>query len=143
MRVAATGLLLAAVVAFAVAGCGGGGSESGGSTAETHAMSTTTASGDAAKGKEVFDANGCASCHTLAAAGAGGQVGPDLDKQLADDAQRAGKPLPEFTRESIVDPNAYIAKGYSKGIMPEVFGDQLSKQEISDLVAFVDQSVNG
>ena len=36
-------------------------------------------------GKAVFDNNGCASCHTLKAAGATGKVGPDLDN-LAQEA---------------------------------------------------------
>ena len=29
--------------------------------------------------------------------------------------------LDAFIRESIVDPNAYIEKGYPKGVMPETF----------------------
>ena len=36
--------------------------------------------GDPVAGKAVFAANGCASCHTLAAAGATGNVGPNLDQ---------------------------------------------------------------
>ena len=68
-------------------------------------------------GKAVFEANGCASCHTLKAAGATGKVGPDLDG-LPADAEKAGKPFEEYVRESIVDPNAYVVPGFQKGIMP-------------------------
>src|SRR6266542_1600887 len=32
--------------------------------------------------------------------------------------QRAGKPLEDFVRESIVDPNAYVQPGFPKGVMP-------------------------
>src|SRR5439155_2959137 len=58
-------------------------------------------------GKAVFAANGCASCHTFTPAGASKKIGPDLDK-LPAEAQRAGKPLERFIRESIVDPDAYV-----------------------------------
>ena len=68
-------------------------------------------------GKAVFDNNGCASCHTLKAAGATGKVGPDLDK-LPAYAKQAGKPLEDFVKESIVDPNAYVQPGFPKGVMP-------------------------
>ncbi len=45
------------------------------------------------------------------AAGATAKVGPDLDK-LPAEAQKAGQPVEDFIRESIVDPNAYIEPGY-------------------------------
>jgi mono/diheme cytochrome c family protein len=61
---------------------GGGGSTSGG--ASTSGGGSTA--GGAADGKSVFSAN-CASCHTLAAAGATGTVGPNLD-ELKPDEQR-------------------------------------------------------
>ena len=49
-----------------------------------------------------------------------GTVGPDLD-ELAADAKKAGKPLEDFIRESIVDPNNYIAPGYPPNVMPQTF----------------------
>ena len=64
--------------------------------------------------------NGCGSCHMFKAAGSTGTVGPDLDN-LSADAKKAGKPLPDFIRESIVDPNAYIAPGFPKDVMPANF----------------------
>jgi putative heme-binding domain-containing protein len=39
---------------------------------------TVTLTGDAAKGKEVYDSNGCASCHIIS--GEGGDAGPELTK---------------------------------------------------------------
>ncbi len=95
--------------------------------------STGAASGSAGKG--VFAANGCGACHTLAAAGAAAKVGPDLDK-LPQEAQKAGKPLEAFIRESIVNPNAYVAPGYPKGVMPQTFGT-LPKQQLDSLVQFL------
>jgi hypothetical protein len=89
-----------------------------------------------AQGKTLFSSNGCSGCHTLAAAGATGTIGPDLDKQLVSDAQAAGMPLDQFVKESIVNPDAYIAKGFSKGVMPTSFGS-LSPNDIDALVALI------
>ncbi len=87
-------------------------------------------SGNAEEGKQVFTASGCASCHTLAAAGASGTIGPDLDEVLP------GKST-AFIRESIVEPEAEIASGYSGGIMPSTFGTSLSSSELEALVAYL------
>jgi cytochrome c oxidase subunit 2 len=92
-------------------------------------------SSSATSGKSVFTNNGCSSCHTFTPAGAKGTVGPDLDK-LAQEAQGAGQPLDQFIRESIVDPNKYIAPGYPKGLMPTNFGS-LPKSQLDALVSFL------
>ena len=96
----------------------------------------------AASGKSAFQQNGCNSCHTLAAASATGKVGPDLDRLTAE-AQRAGKPLATFVRESIVDPNAYIEPGFPKGVMPTTFGTAIPKAQLDALVQFLVQSAKG
>jgi cytochrome c oxidase subunit II len=88
-------------------------------------------------GKTVFANKGCASCHTFRPAGATGTVGPDLDK-LPAEAQKAGKPLQDFVRESIVNPNAYIQPGFPKNVMPGDFG-QLPKDQLDALVSFLTQ----
>lgn len=90
-------------------------------------------SAEVEQGKQVFTANGCGACHTLAAAGTKATVGPDLDEALP------GKSA-SFIRESIVDPNAYIPPGYAKGIMPPTFGASLSSAELNALVTFLQQS---
>jgi cytochrome c2 len=92
---------------------------------------------EAAAGKKAFADNGCAACHTFAPAGASGTVGPDLDK-LPDFAQTAGKPLDAFIHESIVDPEAYVEKGYPKGVMPSF--SSLPPSTVDALVAFLSQS---
>ena len=102
-------------------------------TSTTTTTPTTTSAppaGDAAAGTAVFTSSGCAACHTLMAANATGTVGPNLDQTLKDkDAA--------FIHTSIVDPNAFIAPGYPKGVMPQNFGTQLSPKQIDDLIAFV------
>jgi mono/diheme cytochrome c family protein len=102
-------------------------------TTQTETTGTTTAeqpAGNAAAGRAVFESQGCGSCHTFAPAGAAGRVGPNLDEVLA------GKDA-TFIHESIVDPNAEVASGYSAGIMPQNYGDQLSQRQLEDLVAFL------
>jgi cytochrome c oxidase subunit 2 len=99
------------------------------------------ASGGANAAKAVFTSNGCASCHTFAPAGATGKTGPDLDK-LPTEAKGAGKPLEDFVRESIVDPNAYVAPGYPKNVMPSTFA-QLPKSQLDALVQYLVQSKKG
>jgi cytochrome c551/c552 len=108
---------------------GGGGGGGGGGNAT---------GGNAAAGKAVFAANNCASCHTFKPANATGTIGPDLDKAPSSDAKADNNmALAAFVKESIVNPDAYIAKGFSKGIMPTNFGTSLSSTQLADLVAFI------
>ena len=94
--------------------------------------------GSAAAGQAVFAANGCASCHTFKPANATGTIGPNLDTAPASDAKADNNmDLAAFIKESIEKPDAYIAKGYSKGIMPTTFGKSLSGKQLNDLVAFI------
>jgi cytochrome c oxidase subunit II len=91
--------------------------------------------GGGASGKALFASNGCDGCHTFKPAGATAKVGPDLDK-LREEAQRAGRPLDEFIRESIVNPNAYVEPGFQPGIMPTTF-NTLPKTQLDALVSFL------
>lgn len=78
----------------------------------------------------LFVQQGCGSCHTLADAKTSGTTGPDLDKVL--------KGLsPDEIRESIVNPNAKIAPGYPRGVMPQDYGQKLTKQQLDQLVQYL------
>jgi mono/diheme cytochrome c family protein len=87
-------------------------------------------SGSAEAGKAVFAAQGCGSCHTFAAAGTSGTVGPNLDESLEGN-------YPANVRRAIIDPDAEIAEGYSPGVMPKTYEAQLSPKQLDDLVAFL------
>ena len=89
--------------------------------------------GDAAAGEAVFTDAGCNGCHALEEAGATGQTGPDLDESLK------GKDT-NYIDEAIVVPNADIAEGYGRDIMPQDYGERLSSKQIADLVAFLDEA---
>jgi cytochrome c551/c552 len=109
--------------------------DTGGSTG-----GSTGATGNADNGKTIFTGSGtCGGCHALAAAGTTASVGPALD-DLAGDASKAGEALDAFIKSSIVDPGAFVADGYSDGVMPTTFGSSLSASDIDDLVAFISAS---
>jgi cytochrome c553 len=76
------------------------------------------AGADAAAGSTVFKTAGCGSCHTLKAAGAGGQIGPNLDT----------------VRPGFDTVRARVEHG--GGGMPS-FAGRLSPQQIRDVAAFV------
>ena len=76
------------------------------------------ASANAAAGAAVFRSAGCGGCHTLAAAGAGGQIGPNLDK----------------LRPSFAQTRAQVEQG--GGSMPS-FRTTLTAAQIRDVAAFV------
>lgn len=123
--------VIAIALVLAAAGCGGGEEAAPtASTVEGTIPTETLPEGDAAAGEEVYSSTGCGSCHVFEAAGSNGQIGPDLDESLQ------GKDA-EYVRESIVNPNAEIAEGFSSGIMPSNYGEQLSDKQVADLVAFL------
>jgi Heme/copper-type cytochrome/quinol oxidases, subunit 2 len=115
-------------------------------TAFNHWIASQTAaissSNSSVSGAAVFTNNGCGACHTLTAAKATGKIGPDLDK-LPSYAAGAKQPLPDFIRESVTDPNKYIAPGYPKNVMPGTFGASLSKPQLDALVQYLIDSSKG
>lgn len=127
-RIAAASLVF--LLTLVGVGCGGGG---GKEEAGTQPTTTAAAGGGAENGKQIFIGQGCGGCHALSAAGTSGTTGPDLDEALKGQGEA-------FIRESIVDPDAQISKGFEAGLMPKDYGDKLSDQELSDLVAFLLQS---
>jgi len=88
-------------------------------------------------GAQVFANNGCGTCHTLAAAGSGGVTGPNLNEVLPGQSVA-------MVHESIVDPNAQIAKGYPANVMPQNFEQTISAKEISQLAEYlVEETAKG
>jgi cytochrome c oxidase subunit 2 len=98
-------------------------------------------SGGGGAGEAVFTQNGCASCHELEEANATGTTGPSLD-ELPQQAERAGKPLRAFVRESIVQPDAYVEDGFTAGVMPKTYAD-LPDEQIDALVQYLVRSSQG
>jgi mono/diheme cytochrome c family protein len=125
--------LLLAVLALAVVGCGGDEVTATPETVEGEIPTDTgpaadlpalELTGDPASGESIFASSGCGGCHTLAAAGAAGAVGPNLDQTM---------PSYELTVERVT---------LGLGGMP-AFGDQLEPQQIADVSAYVAESAGG
>jgi len=81
---------------------------------------------------------GCAGCH------AGGAQAPDTEEQWSliinerlNEAQFDGYTPEQYIAESIVMPNAYIVDGYNSGVMPQLYGDQISAQDLVDIISYV------
>ncbi|HEX6456719.1 MAG TPA: c-type cytochrome [Solirubrobacterales bacterium] len=82
-------------------------------------------------GAQLFTGIGCGGCHTLSAAGSTGTTGPDLNESLAPDDDTAG------IEEMIVHPNEEVVEGYPPNVMPQTYGQSLSKAEVSELAEYL------
>ncbi len=100
--------------------------------------------GDAVRGEKLYkqtiigtaNSAGCAACHSLEPDVT--LVGPSHATIGADAASRVpGMSAEDFLRESIIDPNAHISDGFTVGAMYANYGEELSAQEIEDLVAYM------
>lgn len=87
---------------------------------------------DETSGETVFASAGCGGCHAFEPAGSDMQVGPDLNA-----VDTGGRPLDEFLREAIVDPNAGIAAGYQPDVMPSTYAKSLTEQQLDALVQYL------
>jgi len=121
--------ILLAVLALTVVACGGGGADSG-------------SGADVAAGENLFASTvigaqpGCITCHSLTP----GEtiVGPSM----AGIASRAGSRVPgqsaeEYIRESILLPDAHLVEDFPAGTMPQVWGEELSNEQVDQLVAYL------
>ncbi len=128
-------LLLAALV---MAACGGG-------------QPAATGGGNVESGKALYVKSGvgpsklasCTSCHSVEKGRT--LVGPSMFGAAASAAARikeadykgSAKTAEEYLKESIVSPDAYVAKGFNKGIMPTGYAEAFSQQELGDLIAYI------
>ena len=93
---------------------------------------TSVSAGDAIRGEKIFRNDpvaSCIRCHQLG--GEGGVVGPYLDGIAA-------RKQPDYIRESLVNPQAELAEGFSASVSPmPPFGVLLKPQELEDVLAFL------
>jgi mono/diheme cytochrome c family protein len=116
--------IAAAVMAVLAFTTGGGDDQAAPPTAPPAAGGRTSG------GLAVWAAQGCGSCHTLAAANAHGVIGPDLASSL--------KRVPaSYIKESIVAPNTVAAAGYTTGMMPDDYAARIAPDDLDALVSFL------
>ena len=90
--------------------------------------------------EEIFANAGCVACHTLAATGAIGQVGPNL-------SEIGSRLSADEIRRSILFPDEELAEDCPTGaclggLMPKAFGDQLTAAQLELLVSFLSNQVS-
>ncbi|MEL6526149.1 MAG: c-type cytochrome, partial [Chloroflexota bacterium] len=81
---------------------------------------------------------GCAGCHTAGVLGPAteGTWQRTIDERLTL-SDFADYSVEQFVIEAIIHPNNYIPEGYTEGVMPSNYAEQLSAQDIADLLAFL------
>lgn len=90
------------------------------------------------RGEKVYNAAGCIACHNLQGIPT---VGPPLNgvfgkERELDDGSKVVMDE-NYIRESILNPNAKIAKGFTPGLMPGNFSESLSEEQIDWLIELI------
>lgn len=124
-------LIVSFITLFVLAACGGGGGP---------------VVGDASRGESLYkqstigtkSAEGCTSCHNQNES----EGLADKAPYTAGTGTRAATRVPgmsaeEYIKESIMNPNAYVVENFKEGDMYQTFKDELSEQQIADLVAYL------
>ena len=114
---------LALLMGLLLSACGGGGDGAG-------------------TGEELFaqpiigTQAGCSTCHSVQPDTI--IVGPSLAGiGTTADTRVSGQSAEDYIRESIVDPEAYVVEGYQSGTMPQVWADELSDEQLDQLIAYL------
>jgi cytochrome c2 len=98
--------------------------------------------GDAASGEEIFNRMydevgfACVTCHRPDSEDQ--LIGPGLLNIVSRAATRVdGQSAEAYLYESIVNPDAYVVENFSDALMPEVYTDLLSEDEIADVMGYL------
>ena len=122
----------AVVICLAIilaAGCGG-------SSGDEEPAGSAQAGEKLFKQATIGNQAGCTTCHSLEAGVI--LVGPSLaDIGSQADKRVSGLSAQEYLRQSIVDPNAYTLDGFAANVMPMVWSDELTEEQVDDLIAFL------
>jgi len=78
--------------------------------------------------EEIIAKYTCGTCHVVA--GQTGSVGPNL-------ARIGATRNVDYLRQAILDPDAVVAKGFTAGVMPNTYGEQLKAKELEMLVNYL------
>jgi len=108
-------------------------------SAETAAL---TIDGDPVAGQTLFNTLiaetgfSCMACHNVASEER--LVGPGLLNVSVRAATRVeGQDAITYLRNSIIHPNEYIVETYPENLMPQVYGNLFSEQQVNDLIAYL------
>lgn len=142
-------MVLLVALALVLVACGGDGNGADGNGGDGVTEPPAEPVGDAQQGQELYNmttiadtgAPGCITCHSTEPTDDPLEPSP-VGPSHAGLANRAGDYVEEmsaeeYIRESIVEPDAHIVEGYSPGLMYQNYEEDLSEQQIDDLVAYL------
>ncbi len=133
MRKLVVALVLFSIVAIALSACGGSGGGAAGP-------------GDVARGKALYNqktlgkksTEGCVTCHNYDESQGAAEKAPYTKGTGTRAATRVpGLSAEEYVKESILKPDAYVVEGFKAGDMYQKWGEDLTPQQINDLVAYI------
>ena len=78
--------------------------------------------------KAIIAKYSCGACHVIA--DQAGTIGPNLSKIGATYKK-------DYLRQAIIEPDAVVAKGFSPGMMPKTYGEQMKAAELEMLVTYL------
>lgn len=93
----------------------------------------------AQRGQELSVSSGCIACHNVT--GEAGGIGPSwqglfgTERQFADGGSAVADE--DYLYSSIVNPNGQVVSGYAPGVMPQIYGDQLTDEQINDIIQYI------
>jgi mono/diheme cytochrome c family protein len=122
----AAGLTVAIATFAIVMAVDGGDDEREGAGQAQAATAPETVRGHA-RGRALYFEMGCGSCHELAATGSTGTIGPNLDLRLAAHNRAS-------LTATILNPPG---SGGGFSVMPDNFGERMSKRELDALVGYL------
>lgn len=108
-------------------------------------ITKTLPEGDAANGEQLANTLGCVACHVTTATG---PAWPAKDGEPGIGARAESRPAQpdysgaaadahQYLYEAIVAPDMYIVPGFTAGLMPKTYGNQLTEQDLADLIAYL------
>ena len=91
----------------------------------------------AERGQKLFQIKACASCHSVADKSV--KVGPALFQKFGQVEHTSAGEVPvneDYVRESVLNPNAKVVKGFNPNVMPS-FQGQLNESELLALIEYI------
>jgi cytochrome c2 len=109
---------------------------------ETPAPVAAGPAGDAAHGQELFEtfveqvSFACNTCHHVDSEDR--LIGPGLlNISTRAETRVEGQTAEEYIHNSIVNPSAFVVPDYPDGLMPQVYADIYSEEDIQDIIAYL------
>lgn len=99
-------------------------------------LAQTLAAADASQGPTLAATKGCIGCHAVDPAVQ--MTGPTWYNVGDHAITRVPTESPaEYIHQSIINPNGFVVPNFPASIMPQNYGEQLSTQELADLIAYL------